>query len=101
MNNLTLRRSLLYVPGNMPSMLQNIPIFQCDAVIIDLEDAVPLSEKDAGRILVRRFLDTYQERNKEFLIRINPLDSKWGEEDLRTVLPALPDGIRLHKADTP
>ena len=34
-----LRRSLLYVPGNMPSMLQNIHIFNCDAVIIDLEDA--------------------------------------------------------------
>ena len=49
-----LRRSLLYVPGNMPSMLQNIPIFAADAVIIDLEDAVPLGEKDAARRLVRR-----------------------------------------------
>lgn len=95
-----LRRSLLYVPGNMPSMLQNIPLFQCDAVIIDLEDAVPLSEKDAARILVRRFLENYKERNKEILVRINPLDTKWAIDDLRTVLPALPDGIRLPKADT-
>lgn len=101
MSDLKLRRTLLYVPGNMPSMLQNIPIFQCDGVIIDLEDAVPLSEKDAGRILVRRFLDTYAQRNKEILVRINPLDSKWGIEDLRLVLPALPDGIRLPKADSP
>ncbi|MDO3379544.1 MULTISPECIES: HpcH/HpaI aldolase/citrate lyase family protein [Geoalkalibacter] len=101
MSALQLRRTLLYVPGNMPSMLQNIPIFQSDGVIIDLEDAVPLSEKDAGRILVRRFLDAYAQRNKEILIRINPLDSKWGIEDLRAVLPALPDGIRLPKADTP
>ena len=43
MTAFTLRRSLLYVPGNMPSMLQNIPIFAADAVIIDLEDAVPLA----------------------------------------------------------
>ena len=96
-----LRRSLLYVPGNMPSMLQNIPLFNCDGVIIDLEDAVPLSEKDAARILVKRFLENFSERNKEVLVRINPLDSKWGFDDLKTVLPALPDGVRLPKADTP
>lgn len=101
MTDFKLLRSLLYVPGNMPSMLQNIPLFNCDGVIIDLEDAVPLSEKDAARILVKRFLETYRERNKVVLVRINPLDSKWGYDDLRVVLPALPDGIRLPKADTP
>ncbi|WP_301100528.1 aldolase/citrate lyase family protein [Propionivibrio sp.] len=96
-----LRRTLLYVPGNMPSMLQNIPLFQCDAVIIDLEDAVPLSEKDAARILVRRFLESYKERNKEILVRINGLDTKWALDDLKAVLPSIPDGIRLPKADSP
>jgi len=96
-----LRRSLLYVPGNMPSMLQNIPLFQCDAVQIDLEDAVPLNEKDAARILVRRFLENYKDRNKEILVRINGLDTKWALDDLKAVLPALPDGIRLPKADSP
>lgn len=96
-----LRRTLLYVPGNMPSMLQNIPIFQCDGVMIDLEDAVPLSEKDAARTLVRSFLDNYTERNKEILVRINALDTKWGHADLKAILPGLPDGIRLPKADTP
>ncbi len=45
MSGFSLRRSLLYVPGNMPSMLQNIPIFNSDCVMIDLEDAVPYSEK--------------------------------------------------------
>jgi citrate lyase subunit beta/citryl-CoA lyase len=101
MNDPRLRRSLLYVPGNMPSMLQNIPVFGCDAVIIDLEDAVPHTEKDAARRLVRRFLDGYEDRNKEILVRINPLDTPWAAEDLREVLPAMPDGLRLPKADTP
>lgn len=96
-----LRRSLLYVPGNMPSMLQNVPLFQCDAVQIDLEDAVPLAEKDAARILVRRFLDTYKVRDKEVLVRINGLDTKWALDDLKMVLPGIPDGIRLPKADSP
>ena len=96
-----LRRSLLYVPGNMPSMLQNIPLFQCDAVQVDLEDAVPLAEKDAARILVRRYLDNYKQRNKEVLVRINGPDTKWALDDLKTVLPGIPDGIRLPKADSP
>ena len=101
MADFKLRRSLLYVPGNMPSMLQNIPLFQCDAVLIDLEDAVPYSEKDAARILVRRFLEGYKDRNKEILVRINGLDTKWALDDLKAVLPAVPDGIRLPKADSP
>ena len=101
MADFKLRRSLLYVPGNMPSMLQNVPLFQCDAVQIDLEDAVPLAEKDAARILVRRFLDTYKVRDKEVLVRINGLDTKWALDDLKTVLPGIPDGIRLPKADSP
>ncbi len=96
-----LRRSLLYVPGNMPSMLQNIPVFRADSIIIDLEDAVPVTEKDAARRLVRRFLDRHPQRDKEILVRINALDTAWGHDDLREVLPALPDGIRLPKADSP
>ena len=101
MADFKLRRSLLYVPGNMPSMLQNIPLFQCDAIQIDLEDAVPYSEKDAARILVRSFLMGYKNRNKEILVRINGLDTKWALDDLKAVLPAVPDGIRLPKADSP
>jgi citrate lyase subunit beta/citryl-CoA lyase len=96
-----LRRSLLYVPGNMPGMLQNIPVFEADVVMIDLEDAVPLQEKDAARVLARNFLRFYRERNKEMFVRINPLDTPYGPVDLQEVLPALPDGIRLPKADHP
>jgi citrate lyase subunit beta/citryl-CoA lyase len=96
-----LRRSLLYVPGNMPGMLQNIPVFQADGVMIDLEDAVPLQEKDAARLLARNFLHFYRERDKEMFVRINALDTPYGLQDLKVVLPALPDGIRLPKADHP
>ena len=96
-----LRRSMLYVPGNMPGMLQNIPIFEADGVMIDLEDAVPLQEKDSARLLTRNFLRACKERNKEMFVRINGLDTEFALDDLREVLPALPDGIRLPKADNP
>ena len=96
-----LRRSLLYVPGNMPGMLQNIPVFEADGVMIDLEDAVPLAEKDSARLLTRNFLASYKERTKEMFVRINGLDTPYAADDLREVLPALPTGIRLPKADHP
>lgn len=96
-----LRRTLLYVPGNMPSMLQNIPVFNADGVMIDLEDAVPLNEKDAARVLARNFLRTFQTREREIFVRINALDTKYALDDLREVLPSKPDGIRLPKADLP
>jgi citrate lyase subunit beta / citryl-CoA lyase len=98
---LRLRRSLLYVPGNMPAMLQNIPVFSADGVMIDLEDAVPLAEKDAARVLARNFLRAFGERDTEVFVRINGLDTRYASDDLREVLPALPDGIRLPKADSP
>jgi citrate lyase subunit beta/citryl-CoA lyase len=96
-----LRRSLLYVPGNLPALLQNIPTFQCDVCIIDLEDAVPRAEKDAARLLTRRFLDSYRHRNKEIFVRINGLDTPYFQDDLAATLPALPDGVRLPKCESP
>ena len=96
-----LRRSMLYVPGNMPGMLQNIPVFEADGILIDLEDAVPLAEKDAARLLTRNYLRSYQDRDKEMFVRINGMDTPYADADLREVLPALPDGIRLPKADHP
>jgi citrate lyase subunit beta/citryl-CoA lyase len=69
--------------------------------MIDLEDAVPLVEKDAARLLTRNFLRSYQDRNKEMFVRINGLDTPYAADDLREILPALPDGIRLPKADNP
>jgi len=58
-------------------------------------------EKDAARVLARNFLRAFGERNTEVFVRINGLDTKYASDDLREVLPALPDGIRLPKADSP
>ena len=96
-----LRRSLLYVPGNMPSMLQNIPVFDCDVGIIDLEDAVPRGEKDAARLLAASFLRSYTQRNKEVFVRVNGLDTPYIRDDLQVILPAMPDGVRLPKCERP
>ena len=48
-----MRRSMLFIPGNSPAMLLNADVHGADAIILDLEDAVSPSEKDAARVLVR------------------------------------------------
>ena len=53
-----MRRSMLFLPGNTPNIIQNGEILGADAVILDLEDAVAPTEKDSARILVRNAIGT-------------------------------------------
>ena len=48
-----MRRSMLFLPGNTPSIIINGEILGADAVILDLEDAFSPTEKDSARVLVR------------------------------------------------
>lgn len=83
MNNM--RRSLLFIPGNNPGMLQSCDIFESDAVIFDLEDAVSGTEKDSARYLVSNYLKTYSP-NIEVVVRINGFDTPFYQEDLNVLL---------------
>ncbi len=87
-----MRKSLLFIPGNSPAMLQNADIFDADGVIFDLEDAVLLTEKDNARNLVSSFLKQYDFSNLEIIVRINPLDTEECVKDL--------DKLPLDKIDT-
>ncbi|MEV4415808.1 CoA ester lyase [Catellatospora sp. NPDC049609] len=49
-------RSYLYVPGDSPAKLAKALTVGADALIVDLEDAVPPSGKDAARAAVATFL---------------------------------------------
>ena len=51
-----LRRTMLYLPGNNPNMLLRGHLFRPDGLILELEDAVAPSEKDAARLLIRDVL---------------------------------------------
>jgi citrate lyase subunit beta/citryl-CoA lyase len=93
-----MRRSLLFMPGNNPAMLQNSDIFDSDAVIYDLEDAVSVTEKDSARILVSQFLKTKSQFPMEVVIRINGLDTEFYMDDLLAVLSNKIDTIMLPKA---
>ncbi len=79
-------------------MLLNSDILGADAVIIDLEDAVAINEKDTGRLLVREYLKTFETETDKF-IRINPLDSPYFYQDLDSIKDTSVTGIVLPKAD--
>lgn len=52
-----LPRSFLYVPAVKPNLFGKAVAGPADAVVLDLEDAVPLADKDTARAAVSRFLD--------------------------------------------
>lgn len=86
------------MPGNNPGMLVDADVLEADTVILDLEDAVSLMEKDSARILVRNALKYLVFKNTETCVRINPIDSPYWKDDLDEIVPQKPDLILIPKA---
>ncbi len=80
-----LRRSRLYLPGNEPKFYVNSGLHNPDGIILDLEDSVAPSEKDAAQLLVRNALRSVDFYGAERMVRINQLPR--GLEDLHFVVP--------------
>lgn len=92
------RRTMLFIPGNNPGMLQTADVFGADSIIFDLEDAVALTEKDAARALVKEALLTNCYGDSEVVIRINPFSSPFAIEDINVIARLKPSAILLPKA---
>lgn len=93
-----MRRSLLFIPGNNPGMVQNSDIFDADAIIFDLEDAVLPQEKDAARTLLHAYFKQFPSAPYETIVRINTNDSSIMMEDLSMCLSSRVDAIMVPKA---
>ncbi|MFA5523261.1 MAG: aldolase/citrate lyase family protein [Tissierellales bacterium] len=92
------RRTMLFIPGNNPSMLQNAGILGADSVILDLEDAVSITEKDSARILVKNAIEALDFYGTEIVVRINPLSSDFGIKDIEEIALVEPDALMVTKA---
>ena len=95
-----LRRTMMFLPGNNPGMLTEAHLYRPDSIMIDLEDAVSINQKDVARFLVANALKTIDYGDVETVVRINGLDTPFGEDDIRAVVRAGVDVIRLPKTDT-
>ena len=88
-------RSYLFVPGNRPERFEKALGSGADAVIVDLEDAVPPEGKAAARAAVARWLAP----QRPVLIRINGADTPWFAEDLALCAQAGVAGVMVPKAE--
>ena len=92
-------RSQLYVPCKGPGMLQNCAYMNADAVILDLEDSIAQSEKDAARILCKYALQNVDFQGVGRIVRVNGQDTEFYADDLEMIIPCCPDAIRLPKVE--
>ena len=95
-----LRRTMMFVPGNNPAMMQDAFIYAPDSIMLDLEDSVTMAEKDAARLLVFHALKAIDYGNTEMVVRINPLSTPYGKKDIEAVVKAGVHVIRMPKTET-
>ena len=80
-----LRRSRLYLPGNEPKYFINAGLHKPDGIILDLEDSVAPTQKDAAQLHVRNALRSVDFYGSERMVRINQLPK--GLDDLKFIVP--------------
>lgn len=98
---MTVLRSLLFVPGNQPRMLERASGLKPDAFIPDLEDSVPLDEKSNARKVTRSFLAKLASGGAPVIPRVNSLDTGLLDDDLEAVVGSHVFGVSVGKIETP
>lgn len=93
------RRSRLYIPGNDPKYMINAGLHKPDAIILDLEDSVAPSEKDAACALVRNALRQVNFYGSERMVRIN--QGELGLKDLEWIIPHNVHVVLIPKVESP
>lgn len=93
------RRALLYMPGDDLHKIQKGSTLNVDSICMDVEDGVAVNRKEIARETIAEALQTIEFGRSERLARINPVSSKFIEDDIREILPARPDGIVIPKVN--
>ena len=93
------RRSVLYMPGANARALEKARGLDCDSIIFDLEDAVAPDAKTAARSAVAAALEEGGYGSRERVLRINGLDTPWGEADLAAALVMDIDAVLVPKIE--
>ncbi|WP_230530541.1 HpcH/HpaI aldolase/citrate lyase family protein [Microvirga roseola] len=94
------RRSALYMPASNIRALEKAKTLPADAVIFDLEDAVAPDMKESAREQACAAVAGGGYGPREVVIRINALDTPWGEADLAAVAAAGPDAVLVPKVSS-
>jgi citrate lyase subunit beta/citryl-CoA lyase len=95
---MTRLRSLLFAPGNHARRVEKALSLPADGVILDLEDAVAISEKHSARPAVMAAVKA--PRHAALYVRVNALTTEWCYPDIVAVVQAGLDGIILPKVES-
>jgi citrate lyase beta subunit len=95
------RRALLFMPGDDARKIEKGARLEVDSVIMDLEDGVALTQKEAARGVTLKALQDYDFGKTERLVRLNAVDeSGLFKQDLEATIQGKPDGYVLPKVDS-
>ena len=96
-----LKRSWMFVPGHRQRMIDKALGLNTDAIMLDIEDGVPPSEKDTARKLIAETLGLERLPNSPTrFVRINDIGHARMDADLEAVLRPGLDGLALPKVET-
>ena len=91
------RRSVLYMPASNERALEKATSIPCDALILDLEDAVAPDAKPDAREAACAAAASGDYSTREVTIRVNGADTEWHSDDLGAACAAGPDAIVVPK----
>jgi citrate lyase subunit beta / citryl-CoA lyase len=95
------RRSVLYLPGSNARALEKARTLPADGLILDLEDAVAPEAKETARNMTAEAVRTAAFGHREVVVRVNGLDTPWGQEDVMALAEAGADAILFPKIQSP
>ncbi|SDL96368.1 CoA ester lyase [Bacillus sp. OK048] len=93
-------RSMLFIPANKRDWILKAKKYQADALILDLEDAVPPNQKQEARQIIKECFSTLKEQNQCVYVRINDLETDLYNADLEAITDEHLDGVVIPKADS-
>lgn len=94
-------RSALYMPTSNPRALAKARALPCDAVILDLEDAVAPEAKAAARDAAVTALREGGFGRRTVAVRVNGPDTEWSADDLMALRGLPIDALVLPKVNGP
>ena len=99
-NKKRLRRSMMFLNAQKPSLIKDPYIYNADSLMLDLEDAVAVTAKDTARFSLYHALKTIDYRGCEKVVRINGLDTDLWREDIRCSVAGGAEVLRIPKTES-
>jgi citrate lyase subunit beta/citryl-CoA lyase len=90
----------MYVPGNKEDWMRKAPQYGSDALIFDLEDSVPVPDKEEARVLVRKMLEELGGEKPTLTVRVNRLETGLTGDDLEAITCPQLYGVLLPKVES-